>query len=210
VKRPEYLISAGLLASTLAGSASSVALWRAREFRAFDSPTIAALDHPVWLGLGEVLGALAVLLGCAALTGIGIRHSRSSALAALGLICLGFAAIGAVGVVVLDIGLISAARGGVLDAILFGMRWNWWDALARFLLIVGGLVGVLLLGIGIARGNRVLRWPGASLAGCAVLIFLFPLLGIACLAVVFVWMATVFFRVGRESSREIDVSAGTS
>jgi hypothetical protein len=196
VKRPEHLISVGLLAAVVAGSGSAVALWRAREFRALDWPTGAAILHPVWLGLGEVLGAFAVVVGAAALSGVAIRHSGSSALAAFGVILLGLGAIGAVGVVALDIGLIRAAKGGVLDAIFFGQRWNWWDALAWLLLTVGGLVGLLLFGIGIARGNRALRLPGASLAGSAILIFLFPRLGIACLAVVFVWMAVGISRSG--------------
>jgi hypothetical protein len=148
----------------------------------------------VWLGLGEVLGALAVVVGAAALTGLVMRHSRSSALAPLGVIFLGFGAIGAVGVVALDMGLIRAARSGVIHEIQFGQRWNWWDALARLLLIVGGLLGLLLLGIGIARANRALRLPGMSLAGCAVLISFFPRLGMACLAVVFMWIAAAVSR----------------
>jgi hypothetical protein len=190
VRRSEHLLSVGLLASTLIGFASAVALWRARGFHVIDRPSIAAFQHPVWLGLGEVLGASAVLVAAAALTGVVIRHSRSSALAPLGVILLGFGAIGAVGVVVHDMGLINAARSGVVHEIQFGLRWDWWHALAWLLLIFGGLLGLLLLGIGIARGNRALRLPGMSLAGCAVLIFLFPRLGIACLAVVFVWIAS--------------------
>jgi hypothetical protein len=125
-----------------------------------------------------------------------IRHSPSSALGPLGVILLGFAAIGAIGVVALDLGLINAARNGVLDEFHFGLRWNWWHTLAWLLLFLGGLVGLLLLGIGIARGNRSVRLPGISLAGCAVLILVFPRLGIACLAVVFVLMAAGLSRSG--------------
>src|SRR5207253_1841715 len=106
----------------------------------------------------------------------------------LGVIFLWLGAIGAVGVVAHDMGLIDAARSGIVHEILFGLRWDWWHALAWLLLISGGLPGLLLVGIGIARGNRALRLPGMSLAGCAVLILLFPRLGIACLAVVFVWI----------------------
>jgi hypothetical protein len=70
VKRPEGLIPFGLVASALAGSGSAVALWRAKGFYLIDRPFLAAIQHPVWLGIGEVLGALAVVVGAAALTGV--------------------------------------------------------------------------------------------------------------------------------------------
>jgi hypothetical protein len=209
VKRPEHLISAGLLAAVLAGSASAVAFWRAGGARSLNSPIVAAIQHPVWLGLADVLGALAVVAGAAALIGVGVRHSGSSALASFAVLLLGCGAIGAVGVVALDIGLISAADGNVLDAILFNQRWTFWNAVAWLLLILG-LLGVLLLGIGIARGNRALRMPGASLAGSAVLISFFPYVGSACLAIVFVWMAAGLSRSNARIHPRSTVSPGTS
>lgn len=190
----ERLIPAGLVASAVLGAAAAAALQHAGRFRTLDWPTLAALEHPWWLGVGEVVGGIACALGALSLAALGFRHAGTSALATLGVILVWFAGLGAVAIAALHLGLIRAASGGVLDAIRYGNRWDWWYGLGWAFFAIGGVIGLLALGIGVARGNRRLRYPAACLAGSAVLLILFAPLGAVLLLVALVWLAVAISR----------------
>ena len=190
----ERLIPIGLVASAVLGTVAVLVLQHAGRFRSFDWPTVAALEHPVWLGVGEVVGAIACGLGAVSLAAVGFRHAGTSALATLGVVLVWFAGIGAVAIAAFHLGLIHAARGGVLDAIRYHQRWEWWYGLGWAFFAIGGLIALLALGIGVARGNRALRYPAASLAGSAVLLILFAPIGAGLLAVALVWLAVAISR----------------
>lgn len=192
MKRPEVLIEVGLVASALAGMISLGILRFVGRASAPDWPTIAALEHPVWLVIGEVVGAIACVVAAASLCALAILHARSSALASFGVICLALVVPGVVLVVALDLALIPAAQEGVLEAILFGQRWDWWSAVGWFLFVCGGLLGLLSLGIGMARANRALRYPALALV-VSVFLLSFPPAGIV-LPASLVWMAVALWR----------------
>jgi hypothetical protein len=194
VKRPEHLIEVGLVASALAGTVSAAVLRLAGRSEAPDWPTLAALEHPVWLVVGEVLGAAACVVAAVSLCALGTLYARSSALVAFGEICLALVVPGVLVVVALDFALIPAARNSILEAILFGQRWDWWSGVGWLFFVGGGLLGLLALGIGLARANRALRYPGVALAMSVVLQFVFPLVvGVVVLAVSLIWIAVTLW-----------------
>ena len=194
MKRPEHLIEVGLVASALAGTVSVAILWLAGRSEPPDWPIVAALDHPAWLAFGELLGAVAFSIAAASLFAAGALFARSSALASLGAICLAFAVPGVVLVVALDLAYIGAAQDGVLDAIRFGQRWNWWSAVGWALFAFGGFLGVVALGIGLARGNQALRYPAAALAVSTLLMLFLSVAGIL-FAASLVWIAWALRRL---------------
>ena len=93
VKRADHLISAGLLATTIIGTASAIALWRAGSGVA-DWSAAPAVAHPVWLGVGDAFGIVAAVIGSISIGGVALRHAGSSALATFGVILLGLAVAG--------------------------------------------------------------------------------------------------------------------
>ena len=172
-------------------------------FGSLDLSVLAAVEHPVWLGVGTAIGLLAALLGSLSLAILGTRHGGSSALAAFGVIFLAFAAAGAVLISVLEFALIAEAEDGVLEAVLFRQRWDWWNALGWVLFWIGGLIALLAIGIGIARGNPALRYPALSLAASAVLVSVFPAVGAALFALALVWIASALARVSPGPERDV-------
>jgi hypothetical protein len=203
VKRSEHLIADGLIASAVAGIVAVAILWIVGRSGDSDWPAIAAFEHPVWLAIGEIVGAAAFIMAVAFLAATAIVYGRSSALATFGVICLGIAAPGIVLILVLDLGYVRAQQDGILNAIQFGQHWNWWSAVGWFLFAVGGLLGLLTLGIGLARANRGLRYPGLALAVSVVLLaILDPLAyGGILFAVALVWMAAVLWRGDFQTTR---------
>jgi hypothetical protein len=195
VKRPEHLIAAGLVGSALIGSSAVVILWLAGRSGSSDWPIRAALDHPAWLAAGELLGAAAVSIGAASLVALGTLFARSSALATLGAVCLAFAVPGVVLVVALDLSYARAAQNGVLDAIRFGQRWNWWSAVGWALFAFGGFLGLIALGIGLARGNRDLRNPAGALIVSLLLMLVLSLAAVL-FAGSLIWIAWALRRTG--------------
>jgi len=148
----------------------------------------------VWLVAGEVLGAIACVLGAASLSFLGLRHGASSVLISLAVICLAFSIAGVVLVTAVDLAYSRAAQEGVLHAITFGQRWSWWSALGWSLFVVVGSLGVLLLGIGLARANRALRYPGLALVASVVSMLLVTYAAVL-LAASLIWLALSIRRV---------------
>ena len=183
------------MGSVLMAAGSVVILWLAGRSAVSDWPLEAALDHPAWLVGGEALGAIAWIVAAAALSALGLRHGGSSVLVALGVVCFVVSIPGVVLVLGLDLAYISRARDqdGVLQAITFGLRWTWWNALGWLLFAVGGALGLVALGIGLARGNRALRYPGIALAAAIVATYLFAPAAIL-LAASLCWLAFVVAR----------------
>jgi hypothetical protein len=196
VKRPEYLIAAGLIGSVAIGTTSVGILWFAGRKIDPDWPVQAALDRPAWLAAGEVLGAIACVIAAASLSFLGVRHGGSSAFVAFAVLCLALSIPGVVIVTVLDLAYARAAQKGVFDAITFGQSWDWWSAVGWLLFAMLGFLGLVLLGIGLARGNRVLRYPGLALVASLLVMFLFAYAGVL-LAASLIWLAV---SVGRPSS----------
>jgi hypothetical protein len=192
-KRREDLISAGLLVTAIAGTASTIALWRV-DYGVTVWSAAPAVEHPVWLGVGEVLGLVAAVIGSISLGALARRYAGSSALATFGVISLGFAVAGALLVAVLDFALIVVAQDGVLAAIEFRLRWTWWNGLGWAVFAIGGLLGLLAIGIGVARKDPSLRYATLGLAVSAVLLAVYPLAGAASLALALIWVATVLVR----------------
>lgn len=139
---------------------------------------------------------MAVSIGAASLFALGTLGARSSALATLGAICLAFAVPGVVLVVALDLAYARAAQDGVLDAIRFGQRWNWWSAVGWALFVFGGFLGLVALGIGLARGNRDLRYPAAALIVSTLLMLVLSLAAVL-FAVSLIWIAWALPRPDR-------------
>jgi hypothetical protein len=193
VKLSDRLIGAVLLGSVLMAAGSVLILWVAGRSGDLDWPLGAALEHPAWLVSGEVLGALACALTAASLSALGVRHGGSSVLVALGVACLVLSIPGVVLVVGLDLAYTSRAQDGVVQAIFFGLRWNWWSGVGWALFAIGGSLGLVFLGFGLARGNRALRYPGLALAGSLVAMFVFAPAGIL-LAASLCWLAFVVAR----------------
>jgi hypothetical protein len=196
VKRPEYLIAAGLIGSVAIGATSVGILWFAGRTVDPDWPAQAAFDRPVWLAAGEVLGAIACVLAAASLSFLAIRHGGSSAFVPLAVLCLALSIPGVVIVTALDLAYARAAQDGVLEAIFFGQRWNWWSAVGWLLFAIVGFLGLVLLGIGLARANRALRYPGLALVA-SPLVMLFVTYAGVLLAASLIWLA---LSVGRASS----------
>jgi hypothetical protein len=174
---------------------SVIILWAAGRSGTLDWPLQAALEHPAWLVSGEVLGALAWTLVAASLSVLGVRHGGSSVFVSLGVICLVLSIPGVVLVVGFDLAYASRAQDGVLEAIFFGQRWDSWSAVGWLFFAIGGSLGLLLLGVGLARGNRVLRYPGIALAGSLVALYVFTPAAIL-LAASLCWLAVVVARAG--------------
>jgi hypothetical protein len=172
---------------------SVVILWLAGRSADSHWPLDAALEHPAWLLGGEALGAIAWTVAAASLSALGLRHGGSSVLVALGVVCFVVSIPGVALLVGLDFGYVSRAQDGVLQAILFGQHWTWWNALGWLLFAVGGSLGLLALGIGLARGNRALRYPGIALAASLVATYLFAPAAIL-LAAALCWLAFVVAR----------------
>jgi hypothetical protein len=193
VKRAEHLIPVGLLAAAISATASAIALWQA-GVSVSEWSAGPAVEHPVWLGIGDALGIVAAVTGSISLAALALRHSGSSVLATFVVIFLGFAVVGAVVITVLDFALIVTAQDDVLAAIEFRLRWVWWNALGWVLLGIGGLIAVLTIGIGAARRNPSLRYPALSLAASALLLALYPLAGVVLLALALIWVAAVLAR----------------
>ena len=116
-------------------------------------------------------------------------------LVALGVACLVVSIPGVAFVFGLDLAYVSRAQDGVLQAIFFGQRWNWWSAVGWLLFAFGGSLGLLALGIGLARGSRALRYPGIALAASLVAAYLFTPAAIL-LAASLCWLAVVVARAG--------------
>jgi hypothetical protein len=184
-----------LVGSVLMAAGSVVILWLAGRSADSHWPLEAALEHPGWLIGGEVLGAIAWTVAAASLSALGLRHGGSSVLVALGVVCFVVSIPGVALLVGLDLAYASRAQDqdGVLEAITFGLRWNWWSALGWVLFAVGGSLGLLALGIGLARGNRALRYPGIALAASLVAVYLFTPAAIL-LAAALCWLAFVVAR----------------
>jgi hypothetical protein len=193
VKHPDRVIGVALVGSVLMAAGSVVILWLAGRSADSDWPLEAALEHPAWLLGGEALGATAWTVAAASLSALGLRHGGSSVLVALGVVCFVVSIPGVALLVGLDFGYVSRAQDGVLQAILFGQHWTWWNALGWLLFAVGGSLGLLALGIGLARGNRALRYPGIALAASLVATYLFAPAAIL-LAAALCWLAFVVAR----------------
>jgi hypothetical protein len=172
---------------------SVMILWAAGRSGSLNWPLRAALEHPAWLVGGELLGALAWALSAASLSVLGVRHGGSSAFGSLGVVCLVVSIPGVALVVGLDLAYASRAQDGVLEAFFFGQRWDWWNGFGWLLFAIGGSLGLLFLGVGLARGNRVLRYPGIALAGSLAAMHLFAPAGIL-LAASLCWLAVVVAR----------------
>jgi hypothetical protein len=170
------------------GATGVAILWVAGRGADADWPIRAALDHPALLVSGEVLGALACVLAALSLALLGLRHGGSSAFVPLAVMCLALSIPGVVLVVVLDLAYARAAQQGVLDAITFGQSWNWWSAVGWLLFSIVGFLGLVLLGIGLARGNRQLRYPGMALVASLVAMAVFAYAGVL-LAASLIWLA---------------------
>jgi hypothetical protein len=99
-------------------------------------------------------------------------------------------------VAALDLAYIGAADDGVLEAIRFGQRWDWWSALGWVLFAIGAFLGLVFLGIGLARSSRRLRYPGVALAASTFVMFLIPPAAFL-LAASLVWIAWDLWRNDR-------------
>jgi hypothetical protein len=195
VKHPDRLIGIALTGSVIAAAGSVVILWFAGRSADSDWPIEAAFDHPTLLVAGEALGAIAWAAAAASVAAVGLRHGGSSVLVALGVACLVVSIPGAAFVFGLDLAYASRVQDGVLQAIFFGQRWNWWSAVGWLLFAFGGSLGLLAIGIGLARGSRALRYPGIALAASLVAAYLFTPAAIL-LATSLCWLAVVVARPG--------------
>lgn len=193
MEHPDRLIGAGLLGSVLTAAGSVVILWIAGHSGDLNWPLRAALEHPAWLVSGEVLGAVAWGIAAGSLSVLGVRSGGPSVFASLGVACLVISIPGVALVVGLDLAYVSRAQDGVVQAILFGQRWDWWSGAGWALFAIGGSLGILFLGVGLARGNRALRYPGMALAGSLVAMYLFAPAGLL-LAASLCWLAIVVAR----------------
>lgn len=193
MKHPDRLIGIALICSVLAAAGSVMTLWFAGRSADSDWPIEAAFDHPTLLVAGEALGAIAWAAAAASVAAVGLRHGGSSVLVALGVACLVVSIPGVAFVFGLDLAYVSRVQDGVLQAIFFGQRWNWWSAVGWLLFAIGGYLGLLALGIGLARGSRALRYPGIALATSLVAVYLFTPAAIL-LAASLCWLAVVVAR----------------
>jgi hypothetical protein len=193
VKHPDRLIGIALMGSVLVAAGSVVILWFAGRSADSDWPIEAAFDHPTLLVAGEALGVIAWAAAAASVAAVGLRHGGSSVLVALGVACLVVSIPGVAFVFGLDLAYVSRVQDGVLQAIFFGQRWNWWSAVGWLLFAFGGSLGLLAIGIGLARGNRALRYPGISVAVSLVAVHLFTPAAIL-LAASLCWIAVVVAR----------------
>jgi uncharacterized integral membrane protein len=172
---------------------SVVILWFAGHSGGLTWPLAAALLHPVWLLVGEVLGAVAWAITAATLSVLGVRRGGPSVLVALGVVGLVGSIPGVALVLGLDLAFVSRAQDDVTQAIFFAQRWDWWSGVGWVLFAIGGSLGLVFLGVGLARGNRVLRYPGMALAGSLVAMYLFVPAAIL-LAASLCWLAIAVAR----------------
>jgi hypothetical protein len=193
VKHPDRVIAVALVGSVLMAAGSVVILWLAGRSGDSGWPLEAALEHSAWLLGGDVLGAIAWAISAASLAALGLRHGGSSVLVPVGVACLVVSIPGVALVLGLDLAYVIKAQDDVVQAIFFGQQWNWWSAVGWLLFAGGGSVGLLALGIGLARGNRALRYPGIALAASIVATYLFAPAAIL-LAAALCWLAFVVAR----------------
>jgi hypothetical protein len=196
VKRPEYLVSAGLLASTLLGLGSAVVLWIAERYDSLHWGSLAALDHPALLLVGDFLATLACLAAAISLTLLTIRWASSSALAQFGLLFLGVGIVGCALLTILDVGLVRAASQDVLEMIEYSRRWDLWNAMGMAAFFFGGSIALVCIGLGVARRNRALRYPASALAVSALMVVFLTPIGVAALGVTFLWLGYVVLQRG--------------
>lgn len=194
MKRPEHLIEGALVASVSAGIVAVAILWSIGRSADPDFPTVAAFDHPAWLAIGEIVGTAAVITAAASLAAVSVFYARSSALATGGVICLGAVVPGVVLITILDLAYIWAAQDGILEAISFSQRWNWWNAVGWLLFAAGGVFGLLAVGSGVARESRELRHPAGALA-LSMVLTLFVLYAGVLLAASLIWIAAALHRI---------------
>jgi hypothetical protein len=197
VRSSERLIAAGLLGSVVVGACAYVLLRHAERSVSDNWPLVSAIKHPDRLWIAEILGASAWIIAVASLAAAGTRFARSSTLATFGQICLAISVPGAILVAVLDLAYARRAQDALPAAIFFGERWQQWNVAGWLMLSAGGLIGLVALGIGLARANRVLRYPALALAATAALILILDgAYAAILLAASLAWTAVVVWRRG--------------
>jgi hypothetical protein len=198
VKHPDRLIGAALLGSVAMAVGAVAILWSAGRSRDLNWPLGAALEHPGWLAVGEALGAVAWAVAAAALAALGVRRGGRSVIAALGVACLAISIPGVALVLGLELAYISRVQDDVTEALFFGQRWDRLSGIGWLLFAIGGSLGLVSLGIALARGNPGLRYPGLALAGSLVAMWLFAPAAIL-LAVSVCWLAVSLARAASNS-----------
>ena len=66
----------GLVVTALTGATATVALWQA-GYGAFVWSAAPAVAHPVWLGVGDAVGIVAVVIGSLSLGALALRYAGS-------------------------------------------------------------------------------------------------------------------------------------